>query len=171
MIASELQSGFSRFGEYLSDKKIGATSIVGSISQDILDCLLADPKALRSLLTTSAKSSQAEGEWLKTDEAAKRMGFSRPYVAALIDAGEFGAGSTKSAGGHRRVLASSVDKWIDDHGVITSKDDRQTLIRSFDRTEYLEEPALSAEEREQLLKRIAAGNAESVKHRPSKKAA
>ena len=48
---------------------------------------------------------------LTTEQAAELMDCSRPYVAMLIDNKKL-AGATTTAGGHRRVPASSVRAWI-----------------------------------------------------------
>lgn len=47
--------------------------------------------------------------WISTQEAAKRCGFSRPFVAALLDSGAYLGKVQRSAGGHRKVLASEFD--------------------------------------------------------------
>ncbi len=60
---------------------------------------------------------------LSTEEAAKMMGCSRPYVAMLIDQDQL-PGSTKTAGGHRKVPKSSVKAWIESHKVSGSTDYR-----------------------------------------------
>jgi excisionase family DNA binding protein len=49
---------------------------------------------------------------LTTEEAAKLMGRSRPWVAMLIDSGEL-PGAEVSRGGHRKVPKSSVMEWLD----------------------------------------------------------
>lgn len=51
---------------------------------------------------------------ISTEEAAAILKCSRPYVAMLIDQGQF-AGSLKSAGGHRKVPLSSVLEWQESH--------------------------------------------------------
>lgn len=48
---------------------------------------------------------------LTTEEAAKLMGRSRPWVAMLIDSNEL-PGTEVSRGGHRRVPKSSVLDWL-----------------------------------------------------------
>jgi excisionase family DNA binding protein len=49
---------------------------------------------------------------LTTEEAAKLMGRSRPWVAMLIDSGEL-PGAEVSRGGHRKVPKSSVLGWME----------------------------------------------------------
>lgn len=62
-----------------------------------------------------AGHTAADGEnevMLSTEEAAKLIGCSRPYVAMLIDADKL-AGGVTSKGGHRKVPMSSVLQWIE----------------------------------------------------------
>lgn len=49
---------------------------------------------------------------LTTEEAAKLMGRSRPWVAMIIDSGEL-PGAEVSRGGHRKVPKSSVLGWLE----------------------------------------------------------
>lgn len=59
------------------------------------------------------RPSDAESEdMLSTEEAARLMDCSRPYVAMLIDAEKL-AGAVKSKGGHRKVPKASVLQWIE----------------------------------------------------------
>jgi excisionase family DNA binding protein len=66
--------------------------------------------ALLSEQTRAAASDQP----LTTEDAAKLMQCSRPYVAMLIDSGKL-TGSYLTAGGHRRVPKSVVLAWITEH--------------------------------------------------------
>lgn len=61
---------------------------------------------------------------LSTEQAARMIGCSRPYVAMLIDQGQL-AGAAKSAGGHRKVPTSSVLAWIESHRTEGSADYRE----------------------------------------------
>lgn len=47
-----------------------------------------------------------QGEWITTQEAANRCGFSRPFVAALLDSGAYQGKVQRTPGGHRKVLAN-----------------------------------------------------------------
>jgi len=171
-IADGLRNGISQLTGLLPDKK-GDLAIAG-VSQDILKELLLDPdsaQALLALLESSQALSRDGGDWLKTEEAAKRMGFSRPYVAALIDAGEFGMNVSKSEKGHRRVKASAVDQWLRDHRVVSSKEEIAAQLSKADPVEFFEAPTLTGKERGELTKRINEGRNESLKHRPIRKRA
>lgn len=48
-------------------------------------------------------------EWITTQEAANRCGFSRPFVATLLDSGAYKGKVTRTPGGHRKVLASEFE--------------------------------------------------------------
>ena len=47
--------------------------------------------------------------WISTQEAANRCGFSRPFVAALLDSGAYKGRVNRTAGGHRKVLAGEFE--------------------------------------------------------------
>ena len=51
----------------------------------------------------------SQGEWITTQEAANRCGFSRPFVATLLDSGAYKGQVTRTPGGHRKVLASEFE--------------------------------------------------------------
>jgi len=51
-------------------------------------------------------------EWISTQEAAKRCGFSRPFVAALLDSGAYQGKVQRTPGGHRKVLASEFEALV-----------------------------------------------------------
>ncbi|MDD2609901.1 MAG: hypothetical protein PHX60_09455 [Giesbergeria sp.] len=51
-------------------------------------------------------------EWITTQEAANRCGFSRPFVAALLDSGAYRGKVQRTPGGHRKVLASEFQALI-----------------------------------------------------------
>lgn len=51
-------------------------------------------------------------EWITTQEAANRCGFSRPFVAALLDSGAYQGRVNRTAGGHRKVLASEFEALV-----------------------------------------------------------
>jgi excisionase family DNA binding protein len=73
---------------------------------------------IRHLVDIEAKSvgleayvaAKASSDLISTAEAAEILGFSRPYVAMLIDQQKL-RGATISAGGHRRVPRASVLEW------------------------------------------------------------
>ncbi len=59
----------------------------------------------------SRKAKDKPDPMLTTEEAAKLMGRSRPWVAMLIDSNEL-PGAEVSRGGHRKVPKSSVLDWL-----------------------------------------------------------
>jgi excisionase family DNA binding protein len=56
------------------------------------------------------KSVAAANDLISTAQAAELLGYSRPYVAMLIDQNKL-KGDTVSAGGHRRVSRAAVLDW------------------------------------------------------------
>ena len=56
--------------------------------------------------------SLPSGEWISTQEAANRCGYSRPFVAALLDSGTYTGKVHRTGGGHRRVLASEFEALV-----------------------------------------------------------
>lgn len=50
-----------------------------------------------------------QAKWISTQEAAKRCGFSRPFVAAMLDSGSYPGKVRRMPGGHRQVLASEFE--------------------------------------------------------------
>ncbi len=60
-------------------------------------------------------STRADADdFISTAQAALILGYSRPYVAMLIDQNQL-EGATLSAGGHRRVPRAAVLAWKDKH--------------------------------------------------------
>ena len=72
-------------------------------------------RQIAKLVDTSAVSKPrraqalAQEEWITTQEAANRSGFSRPFVAALLDSGAYKGRVNCTAGGHRKVLAGEFE--------------------------------------------------------------
>lgn len=62
------------------------------------------------------KTLATENDLISTAQAAEILGYSRPYVAMLIDQNKL-KGATVSAGGHRRVSRTAVLEWKDKHQV------------------------------------------------------
>jgi excisionase family DNA binding protein len=58
----------------------------------------------------------ASTDLISTAQAAELLGYSRPYVAMLIDQNRL-QGATVSAGGHRRVSRAAVLEWKAKHQV------------------------------------------------------
>jgi len=57
-------------------------------------------------------SAKPGSDWISTQEAANRCGFSRPFVAALLDSGTYPGKVHRTAGGHRKVLASEFEALV-----------------------------------------------------------
>lgn len=60
------------------------------------------------------KSVTTANDLISTAQAAELLGYSRPYVAMLIDQNKL-RGATVSAGGHRRVSLAAVLDWKAKH--------------------------------------------------------
>lgn len=63
---------------------------------------------------TVPKDAASANDLISTAQAAEILGYSRPYVAMLIDQHKL-EGATVSAGGHRRVSRAAVLAWKDQH--------------------------------------------------------
>lgn len=60
------------------------------------------------------KSLATASDLIGTAQAAELLGYSRPYVAMLIDQNQI-KGATVSKGGHRRVSRAAVLEWKEQH--------------------------------------------------------
>ena len=74
---------------------------------------LVDIETVQAGITVPPKPAAAT-ELIGTAQAAGLLGYSRPYVAMLIDQNQL-EGATVSAGGHRRVPRASVLAWKEKH--------------------------------------------------------
>lgn len=73
----------------------------------------------------SPKPINTSNDLLSTAQAAELLGYSRPYVAMLIDQNQL-KGATVSAGGHRRVSRAAVLDWKAKHQVTGKASDLRT---------------------------------------------
>lgn len=96
----------------------GTTLLEGDVNE-MADSLAAALASIGTNLAakqggeTSKKSiSSANSEWISTQEAADRCGFSRPFVAALLDSGTYQGKVHRTPGGHRKVLASEFEALV-----------------------------------------------------------
>ena len=60
------------------------------------------------------KTLATANDLISTAQAAELLGYSRPYVAMLIDQNKL-KGAIVSAGGHRRVSRAAVMEWRTKH--------------------------------------------------------
>ena len=65
--------------------------------------------------------AQPENDWISTQEAANRCGFSRPFVVALLDSGTYAGKVHRTACGHRKVLASEFEALVAKASAIAPK--------------------------------------------------
>lgn len=63
-------------------------------------------------MLTRTEATAPEDEWISAQEAAKRCGFSRPFVAALLDSGCYQGEVRRTPGGHRKVLAGEFETLV-----------------------------------------------------------
>lgn len=108
-----------------------------------------------------------ERDWMKTDDIARLLGYSAPYVRALLDNEPyFQPRVIKTSGGQRRVRAEDVREWIKLKGVRTSEE--RSKLPDYER----ETPDYFSESRETeaplLSERQRKARLESVRHRPAK---
>jgi excisionase family DNA binding protein len=71
----------------------------------------------------SGRAPACAERMLSTVEAAALMACSRPYVAMLVDSGQL-AGTSRTAGGHRKVPLSSIETWLASREAPSDKDFR-----------------------------------------------
>lgn len=90
-----------------------------ALSSTDIDAIAAS--LARQLAKLTGESSRARGgkvlpapkdEWISTQEAANRCGFSRPFVAALLDSGCYEGAVRRTPGGHRKVLATEFETLV-----------------------------------------------------------
>jgi excisionase family DNA binding protein len=105
----------------------GLTARISQVLRDALEAATEPSRAARMLLIQHLikvenqflgiglpSQPTSEDALLSTAQAAEILGYSRPYVAMLIDQKKL-AGATVSEGGHRRVPRASVMAWKDKH--------------------------------------------------------
>ncbi len=95
---------------------------------------------VRFLETIGQLAIKQEKEWLTTEEAAQLSGFSRPFIAALLDGPTYTGTVTRTEKGHRRVLASDFRQWLKKTG---GKPRRLTVADV--RTGFKPEPGIGPE--------------------------
>lgn len=133
-------------------------------SRQLRVALLRDQAVIESL---QVLVPALEKPWLTTPEAAEMMGFSRPYMTALLDSKDFAGKVHKSTGGHRRVLRSDVQDWMVKHGVnfpLTERD--STSLREPVSSEFFEEDELTPEEEACRMEEIENASKEAMQYRP-----
>ena len=99
--------------------------------------------------------AQPENDWISTQEAANRCGFSRPFVAALLDSGTYAGKVHRSAGGHRKVLANEFEALVAKASAIAPKTLAQAR-KAIDLTALDDVPATPRKARKQSKLRAGA---------------
>lgn len=140
----------------------GAAAMIGAL----VDVIEKDDEVAGaiSVLHPAPKSDKR----IKSEEVASMLGYSRPYVVALLDSDEFAGKVVRTTGGQRTVLRSDVEEWMESHGMkgAAVRPERNILYDS--PPEFFDE--LPPEEGSSAaLARIAAERAESERHRPTRR--
>lgn len=114
-------------------KKQGSTATlsfqVAKALHQVLEAKTPQSRSARMLLIRHLVDIESQEAWIEipkklataddligTAQAAELLGYSRPYVAMLIDQNKL-KGATRSAGGHRRISRAVVLEWKEQHKV------------------------------------------------------
>ena len=119
--------------EALSGQPTAVARVLGrpaihKISKRVAARAVADPALIEAMggLVETTKVREADA-WLSTEEAARRTGFSRPFIIALLDGPNYPGKVNRSPKGHRRVLASELDQWLAGFGATQTSVRAQTV--------------------------------------------
>lgn len=82
---------------------------IHEMSKDIAERMIGNAQFFATVGQIAVKQ---EKEWLTTEEAAQLSGFSRPFIAALLDGPTYTGTVNRTQKGHRRVLASDFRQWL-----------------------------------------------------------
>lgn len=85
---------------------------VSVLSRTLASRMMASERLLETMVKLVPKK---QDEWLTTEEAARKSGYSRPFIAALLDNPGFGGRVTKTEKGHRRVHSGDFENWMTKH--------------------------------------------------------
>ncbi len=119
-----------RLGGTVSAKGSAPTSMSSRVAKalhEVLESRTPESRSTRMLLIRHLVDIESQDaaidipkvpavadDLISTAQAAQILGFSRPYVAMLIDQKKL-KGATVSAGGHRRVSRATVMEWKEQH--------------------------------------------------------
>ena len=153
-----------------SGKAVARKSNFVDVVTGIVVKLLEDPDAREELRQLLGATEEVDGDKLiSSEDAAKMMGFSRPYVNAILDSPEFKGKVIRVNSGHRRVNVSSIRQWMKDHSVRpTPTEEDVALLSEPTDPAFFDEPVLNASERESRRTEIMEGRRQSLKFRPKK---
>jgi excisionase family DNA binding protein len=96
--------------------------------------------------------------WLTTEQAAEKLGFSLPYVVALLNSSDFKGQFIRCGDGIFRVQSASVEAWMTKNGVNfpTSEEDlallREPTPSEFFDDEGLDMPIVDESDYKEILK-------------------
>lgn len=89
--------------------RVPSLKSIHEMSKDLAERMIGNPQFLEALGQIATKPDK---EWLTTEEAAKLSGFSRPFIAALLDGPTYIGIVNRSEKGHRRVWATDFREWL-----------------------------------------------------------
>ena len=132
-------------GSVLADtvgkKQATSSSLFSKVSRalhQVLEARTPQSRSARMLLIRHLVDSESQdagievpnmaataNDLIGTAQAAQLLGYSRPYVAMLIDQNQL-KGATVSKGGHRRVSRAAVLAWKEQHQVAGKGADMRT---------------------------------------------
>lgn len=141
--------------------RMGAAAVVGAL----VDVIEKDDQVADAISVLHPGNADF---WMKTEAVASMLGYSRPYVTALLDSDEFAGKVKRSTGGQRTILRSEVESWMKSNGFKGPAVRPERNILNDSPPEFFDEPA-PEEGRTAALARIAAERAESEKHRPARR--
>lgn len=129
----------SRIGHALEREPVANVSwtAMQKISREAVAALLESPDSMQMFVQVYISehpemlarflSGKASRGWLRIDGVAKLLGFSAPYVRALLDNEPFFKGKVEfTTGGQRKVLREHVEEWMRIKDVMTPEE-RQAL--------------------------------------------
>lgn len=174
-IAQAIYAGLST-GNLVVDARKAKPSQAAAVYKILRDVLTSQGREVRLQLMQhllAIESAQAGGalpantvfqqadDLIGTEDAAKLLGVSRPYVAMLIDQGQI-QGATKTVGGHRRIARAAVLAWKSQHqGAVLAKSERLAVLR----LQGMDDDIYATPEKQVLsrIKRLRAGRAAPAK--------
>ena len=116
------------------------------ISKEIAGRMIGNVQFMETIGQLATKQ---EKDWLTTEEAAQLSGFSRPFIAALLDGPTYTGTVTRTEKGHRRVLTADFRQWLKKIG-----SNPQRLTVADVRTGFKPEPGIGPETAAEKNKRL-----------------
>jgi hypothetical protein len=125
---------------------------IHEMSKELAERMIGNPQFLDALGQIATKQEKV---WLTTEEAAKLSGFSRPFIAALLDGPTYVGVVNRTEKGHRRIWASDFRKWLSKMGGTEQPLTVADVRRGF-QSEFEPEGETAANKKNRLKSRDAA---------------